>query len=189
MERTMNDQTFALVDAVSEFVSELLAYRSAYGLDELGQLSSASEAEAAIRLRLRISDYFCERGWEPPREEHEAIERDRALLAEADDGDFLPEPNEAPAPRELRAPADVELQQMHRALESRAIIEQAKGIAMERYGLSAATAWSWLVRTSQQRNQKVRTLASEIVESVAAAQREQRDPRERSRGTQRCSTI
>jgi AmiR/NasT family two-component response regulator len=58
-----------------------------------------------------------------------------------------------------------ELEHMRKAMESRAVIEQAKGIAMERYGLAAETAWSWLVRTSQDSNKKLREVARELVES------------------------
>jgi hypothetical protein len=55
---------------------------------------------------------------------------------------------------------------MRRALESRAVIEQAKGIAMERHGLPVEVAWAWLVRTSQNRNVKLRLVAEELVGSV-----------------------
>jgi AmiR/NasT family two-component response regulator len=77
-----------------------------------------------------------------------------------------------------------ELTQMRHALESRAMIEQAKGIAMERYGLPAKVAWSWLVRTSQNRNVKVRYLAEELVNSVSQiAPTERRPPKDPVQGS------
>ena len=49
------------------------------------------------------------------------------------------------------------------AMESRAVIEQAKGILMSRGGITADQAFEMLVRASQRENRKLRELASEIV--------------------------
>ncbi len=49
------------------------------------------------------------------------------------------------------------------ALESRAVIDQAKGILMERYKLTADQAFQVLTRTSMQRNTKLRAIAQELV--------------------------
>jgi len=57
-------------------------------------------------------------------------------------------------------------EQLQSALSTRDRIGQAKGIVMERYGLSADHAWNYLVRTSQQHNTKLRDLAEELVQSV-----------------------
>jgi hypothetical protein len=48
------------------------------------------------------------------------------------------------------------------ALQSRDLIGQAKGIAMERYKISADAAFALLSRISQERNIKLRDLAAEI---------------------------
>jgi GAF domain-containing protein len=48
------------------------------------------------------------------------------------------------------------------ALESRAVIDQAKGILMERYKLTADQAFQLLARTSMQSNTKVRDVAEHL---------------------------
>ncbi len=50
-----------------------------------------------------------------------------------------------------------------RALESRAVIDQAKGILMERYELTADLAFQALTRVSMQTNTKVRDVADTLV--------------------------
>jgi GAF domain-containing protein len=50
-----------------------------------------------------------------------------------------------------------------RALESRAVIDQAKGILMERYELTADLAFQALARVSMQTNTKVRDVADTLV--------------------------
>ncbi|WP_459712229.1 ANTAR domain-containing response regulator [Actinophytocola sp. KF-1] len=52
---------------------------------------------------------------------------------------------------------------MKRAIESRDLIGQAKGILMKREGISAAAAFELLRRTSQDRNVKVADLARTII--------------------------
>lgn len=49
------------------------------------------------------------------------------------------------------------------ALESRAVIDQAKGILMERYKLSADRAFQLLVRTPMTTNRKLRDVAGDLV--------------------------
>jgi GAF domain-containing protein len=49
------------------------------------------------------------------------------------------------------------------ALESRAVIDQAKGILMERHKLTADQAFQVLARISMQSNQKLRVVADELV--------------------------
>jgi GAF domain-containing protein len=55
---------------------------------------------------------------------------------------------------------------LQRALESRAVIDQAKGILMGRHGISADGAFDLLSRQSQTTNRKLRDLAVELVEGV-----------------------
>ena len=57
-------------------------------------------------------------------------------------------------------------QQMGAALQSRAGIEQAKGILMGQQHCSAEAAFALLVRASQNRNQKLRDVAAAIVTST-----------------------
>jgi len=49
------------------------------------------------------------------------------------------------------------------ALDSRAVIDQAKGILMERHKLTADQAFQALVQVSMRRNRKVRLIAEELV--------------------------
>jgi GAF domain-containing protein len=60
-------------------------------------------------------------------------------------------------------------QQLQQALESRAIIEQAKGILMGVQGCGPDEAFEILKRASQNRNRKLRAVAEEIVERRRAA--------------------
>ena len=53
--------------------------------------------------------------------------------------------------------------QLQFALESRAVIEQAKGILMGREGVTAEKAFEILVRASQRENRKLRELAADVV--------------------------
>ena len=59
-------------------------------------------------------------------------------------------------------------QQLQHAMESRAVIEQAKGILMAVQRCSADAAFDILVRASQNQNRKLRAIASEIVERHTA---------------------
>ncbi|MGY1857821.1 GAF and ANTAR domain-containing protein [Modestobacter sp. SYSU DS0290] len=52
---------------------------------------------------------------------------------------------------------------MRRAMASRAVIEQAKGILMERHKITAEQAFTLLTHASQRRNVKLREVADELV--------------------------
>jgi GAF domain-containing protein len=52
---------------------------------------------------------------------------------------------------------------LERAMESRAVIEQAKGILMGRMGYDAERAFSELVRQSQRANRKLNQIAADLV--------------------------
>jgi hypothetical protein len=56
--------------------------------------------------------------------------------------------------------------QLDKALESRAVIDQAKGIVMARRGCTADEAFTHLAALSQQRNVKLRDLARALVEQT-----------------------
>jgi hypothetical protein len=62
------------------------------------------------------------------------------------------------------------LDQMHEALSSRAVIDQAKGVLMQSRGLSAEAAFQHLRSLSNTRNRKVRDLAEEIVATAATTE-------------------
>jgi len=56
--------------------------------------------------------------------------------------------------------------QLQNALDSRAVIEQAKGVLMAQHHCSADQAFDMLVRLSQQSNRKLREIAQALVESA-----------------------
>ena len=62
-------------------------------------------------------------------------------------------------------------QQLHSALESRDVIGTAKGIIMEREGVSVDEAFEMLVRISQNRNVKLRDIAYQLVQRQRTAER------------------
>jgi AmiR/NasT family two-component response regulator len=57
-------------------------------------------------------------------------------------------------------------EQLREALTSRAIIDQAKGVLMERHGYTADEAFTLLVNTSQRTNRKLRDIAAAIVKQA-----------------------
>ncbi len=57
--------------------------------------------------------------------------------------------------------------QLEVALQSRATIDQAKGIVMARFGCSGEDAFKLLIRRSQQRNVKLSLIAQEIVNGAS----------------------
>ncbi|NHC44837.1 ANTAR domain-containing protein [Motilibacter aurantiacus] len=61
--------------------------------------------------------------------------------------------------------------QLQEALESRAVIDQAKGIIMIQRGCSADEAFAALVEVSQRRNVRVRVVAQQLVDSATARSR------------------
>jgi len=56
-------------------------------------------------------------------------------------------------------------QNLQVALESRAVIDQAKGVLMERHKLTADQAFQTLARLSMETNTTVRTIAERVIES------------------------
>lgn len=55
---------------------------------------------------------------------------------------------------------------LQHALESRAVIDQAKGILMGRHGISADAAFDLLCKQSQLANRKLRDIAADLVDEV-----------------------
>jgi GAF domain-containing protein len=58
-------------------------------------------------------------------------------------------------------------EQLQEAMQSRAVIEQAKGILMAQSHINADEAFEVLVRASQRENRKLRDIATELVERAA----------------------
>ncbi|HEX6149407.1 GAF and ANTAR domain-containing protein [Nocardioides sp.] len=57
-------------------------------------------------------------------------------------------------------------EQLHTAIGSRTLIGTAIGITMERFGMTQAEAFTYLVRQASEANRKVRVVASDLVEEV-----------------------
>lgn len=60
----------------------------------------------------------------------------------------------------------VELGQLRRAMETRPVIDMARGVLMASFGLSADDAWSVLVSLSQNTNTKLHLVADEVIGAV-----------------------
>ncbi|MEH3140812.1 MAG: GAF and ANTAR domain-containing protein [Mycobacterium kyogaense] len=60
-------------------------------------------------------------------------------------------------------------EQLHRAIASRDVIGQAKGIIMERFGVTAVRAFEMLTQLSQERNVKLVNVAQQVVDTTGAA--------------------
>jgi AmiR/NasT family two-component response regulator len=69
---------------------------------------------------------------------------------------------------EQRERATMLADQLQTAMDSRAVIEQAKGILMAKHGLNADAAFDALVRISQESHRKLRDVAYQLVEQTRA---------------------
>jgi hypothetical protein len=69
----------------------------------------------------------------------------------------------------LHARAVEQVEQLHEAMRSRAVIEQAKGVLVARCGITAEEAFERLSRASQDTNVKLRVAAEHLVREATAA--------------------
>jgi AmiR/NasT family two-component response regulator len=60
-------------------------------------------------------------------------------------------------------------EQLSTAIGTRTAIGTAVGIMMERYGMTQAAAFNYLLRQSSTENRKIRLIASEVVGAVEEA--------------------
>ncbi|MFE9764074.1 ANTAR domain-containing protein [Streptomyces sp. NPDC005808] len=61
----------------------------------------------------------------------------------------------------------IELTQLRQAMQTRPVIDFARGVLMVSFGLSAEQAWEVLVTVSQNTNTKLHQVAEEIVGAVS----------------------
>jgi AmiR/NasT family two-component response regulator len=82
-----------------------------------------------------------------------------------------PEPRDAPLEVEQLRAELRELRertaQLQRALESRVVIEQAKGVLAERLGVSIDNAFTLLRRAARSRQMRIHDLAAQVVDARA----------------------
>jgi hypothetical protein len=83
--------------------------------------------------------------------------------------------------REVLAELQAEIAGLRRAMETRATIEQAKGILMGAEHCTADEAFDMLIRASQRENRRLALIATEIVERTVG-QRSGDDRRQRTQG-------
>lgn len=187
-----------LGDAVAAYVAELLdaiddPERATFGKVVAAQSDGA--ADSLERLQASITAIFMSQGWQPPDFGQTDGQGDGQGDGQADghagghDIDLQTAPQrraavramgdhvrsevarikaEAERTREQLQAAQTEVEQLRVAMQSRATIEQAKGIVMAQYGLSAESAWNYLVRESQSNNVKLRAVAEDMVRNVTA---------------------
>lgn len=86
----------------------------------------------------------------------DAADRDHALVLAAHAATAI-------SAVQARTAAELREAQLHEALQSRDVIGQAKGVLMERRGLTAEEAFDLLRRTSQDLNVKLREVAETLV--------------------------
>ena len=82
-----------------------------------------------------------------------------------------PDPIFDRTPRDGHAAAEehrARIAQLEEALESHAVVDQARGILMAVHRIDAEAAWGLLVRVSSHENIKVRTLAEAVIAIVTA---------------------
>jgi hypothetical protein len=75
-----------------------------------------------------------------------------------------PDPDAAPTTAELEA----RVHQLETALESHAVVDQARGCLMALHRIDADAAWGLLLRVSSHENIKVRTLAEAVIALVCS---------------------
>jgi len=158
--------------------------RSASGVDlDLSgvEFCDCSGLNVLLRLRRRALEdgkTVAVRAASDPVERLLAVTHTRSLFARAgdtmaavDDRDALP--GERPVPREVGTLPDdveqdlgVELVQLRRAMQTRPIIDLARGVLMASFRLSAEEAWTVLVTVSQRTNTKLHHVADELVGAV-----------------------
>jgi ANTAR domain len=150
------------------------------GSDEPAEAALAeAENDVAARLQTRAQETI-----ELAQELQEIVNRprDSGSVDQRSTGDGVQaqaEPTRESGPRrpvldELRAEVDG----LRRAMETRATIEQAKGILMGAEHCTPDEAFRMLVRASQRENRKLALIAAEIVErAVGAGRDDARGPR------------
>jgi anti-anti-sigma factor len=84
--------------------------------------------------------------------------RTGATLSPAEEEDGLP--------RDVEEDLRTEISQLKRAMQTRPVIDLARGVLMASFGLNAEDAWSVLVEVSQRTNTKLHHLARELVGAV-----------------------
>jgi hypothetical protein len=72
-------------------------------------------------------------------------------------------------PKDVEEDLRIEIGQLKRAMQTRPVIDLARGVLMASFGLNSEDAWSVLVETSQRTNTKLHHLAQELVGAVNGA--------------------
>ncbi|MFE4814878.1 ANTAR domain-containing protein [Streptomyces sp. NPDC056704] len=81
-------------------------------------------------------------------------------------GTALSPAEESGLPRDAEEDLRTEIGQLKRAMQTRPVIDLARGVLMASYALNAEDAWSVLVEASQHTNTKLHHLAQELVGAV-----------------------
>lgn len=136
-------------DALSAFSEALLNGEAKIAADQLDALSALADQLRDSQQHLRDSE--------------DELRDSRADLRQSQD-DLRQSQDELRQSQDDAQAKGEEIQQLHRALASRDIIGQVKGMLMERFNIDAVAAFELLVKLSQKSNTRVEIIAHRLVE-------------------------
>ncbi|MFD7602275.1 ANTAR domain-containing protein [Streptomyces mirabilis] len=84
-------------------------------------------------------------------------------------GSALSPAEEEGLPRDVEEDLRIEIGQLKRAMQTRPVIDLARGVLMASFGLNAEDSWSVLIEVSQRTNTKLHHLAQALVGAVNGA--------------------
>jgi hypothetical protein len=175
-----------LAGVVATYFDDLLGSDGAEWFYQLASSLSDGGSVPIAKLQVRLVSEFLADGWVPPAAlelpfdddlrvngDDESAASAHTPQSDEDAAAFQARVDRALARASTALPGTLvevrvealssEVVQLRQAMASRATIEQAKGIVMGSYSIDADRAWAYLVRVSQERGQKVRDIAEEII--------------------------
>jgi hypothetical protein len=178
-----------LAGVIATYFDDLLGSDGAEWFYQLASSLSDGGSVPLAKLQVRLVSEFLADGWAPPAgielpfDEKSPVTADgkapgktHSVHSDGDAAAFQARVDHALAhsSNTLHTLAEdqvealsIEVVQLRQAMASRATIEQAKGVMMSSYGINADRAWAYLVRVSQERGDKVRDIADEIIRSAS----------------------
>lgn len=163
-------EIMSIDDALSAFSEALLSGEAKRVADHLDALSALADQlrDSQQHLRdsegeLRDSRADLRQSQDDLRQSQDDLRQSRADFRQGQD-DLRQSQDDLRQSQDDAQAKGEEIQQLHRALESRDIIGQVKGMLMERYNIDAVAAFELLVKLSQKSNTRVEIIAQKLVE-------------------------